>query len=77
MGVAVVLFWPAVFLVKGDGPEADEYAELVGERNAIEAAAKEKGCAVKFASLKSKGNPGVAKKKPAAPTTNFAERKGS
>lgn len=77
MGVAVVLFWPAVFLVKGDGPEADEYAELVGERNAIEAAAKRKGCKIKFASLKSKGNPGAAKKKPAAPTKNFAERKGN
>lgn len=77
MGVAVILFWPAVFLVRGDGPEAEEYAELVGERNAIEAAARRKGCKIKFASLKSKENAPKTSKKPAAPSNNFAERKGS
>ena len=57
MGVALILFWPAALFVKGDGPEADRYAELLGERKAIEAAAKRKGCNIKFAPLKSNESP--------------------
>ena len=52
-GVAIVLFWPAAFFVKGDGPEAEEYARLLGERQAIEEASKRKGCGIKFEELKS------------------------
>lgn len=52
-GVAIVLFWPAAFFVKGDGPEAEQYAQLVGERQAIEQASKQKGCGIKFAPLTS------------------------
>lgn len=48
-GVAVVLFWPAVFFVEGDGAEASEYARLKGERDAIESAAIEKDCSIQFA----------------------------
>ena len=53
MGVALVLFWPAAFFVKGDGPEAEEYARLLGERQAIEKASKAKGCGIKFEPLQS------------------------
>lgn len=59
-GVAIVLFWPAAFFVKGDGPEAEQYAQLIGERQAIEEASKRKGCGIKFAPLtsaNSKENP--------------------
>ena len=66
MGVALVVFWPAAFFVKGDGPEAEEYAKLLGERRAIEAASKRQGCNIKFVALqgsdkkekKPEGNPG-------------------
>ena len=75
MGVALVVFWPAAFLVKGDGPEADEYAELLGERRAIEKAAKRKGCKIKFAPLKSSTQTAEAKKKNEPVRTNFAEQK--
>lgn len=37
MGVGLVLFWPALFLLEGgDGPEAQEYARLKGEHEAIQ-----------------------------------------
>src|SRR5215470_13663356 len=35
-GVAVVVFWPAAFLVSGDGPTASELAQLKGQSVAIE-----------------------------------------
>ena len=41
-GVGVVLFWPALFFIDGDGPEATEYARLKGEREAIEKVAIQK-----------------------------------
>lgn len=57
MGVALILFWPVALFVKGDGPEAERYAELIGERKAIEQAAKHKRCKIKFAPLKSNESP--------------------
>lgn len=45
-GVAVVVFWPAAFLVGGDGPQAAELANLKGQMVAIEQAAVMKNCAV-------------------------------
>ena len=45
-GVAVVVFWPAAFLVGGDGPQAAELANLKGQMVAIEQAANMKRCAV-------------------------------
>lgn len=47
-GVAVVLFWPAAFLIKGDGASAAELARLKGEMEAIERASVEKRCGVEF-----------------------------
>lgn len=49
MGVGLVLFWPALFLLEGgDGVEAQQYARLKGERDAIERAAVPKKCELKF-----------------------------
>lgn len=45
MGVGLVLFWPALFFVRGDGPEAQEYARLQGEHQALEQAYIQKDCA--------------------------------
>ncbi|WP_211369256.1 hypothetical protein [Roseospira navarrensis] len=44
MGVGVLLFWPALFFIDGDGPEANEYARLKGEREALDQAAIRKDC---------------------------------
>lgn len=49
MGVGLLLFWPALFLLEGgDGPEAQEYSRLKGEREAIEKVSIEKNCRIKF-----------------------------
>ena len=46
MGVGLVLFWPTLFLLEGgDGPEAQEYAHLKGEHEALEKVAVQKECA--------------------------------
>ncbi|MGB1539719.1 MAG: hypothetical protein ACPG80_02055 [Rickettsiales bacterium] len=45
MGVGLVLFWPALFFLEGgDGAQAQEYARLKGEFNALEDVAIQKGC---------------------------------
>lgn len=45
-GVGLVLFWPALFFIDGDGPEANEYARLKGEHEALQKAEIEKKCTV-------------------------------
>jgi hypothetical protein len=47
-GVAIVLFWPAAFFVKGDGATAAELGRLKGEYEALEQASIRKHCALKF-----------------------------
>jgi hypothetical protein len=47
-GVAIVVFWPAAFLVGGDGPMAAELAQLKGQMIAIEQASIQKKCGIKF-----------------------------
>lgn len=47
-GVAVVLFWPALFALDGDGPTASELARLKGEMEAIERASIQKNCGIQF-----------------------------
>ena len=47
-GVAIVLFWPAAFLVKGDGPTAAELGQLKGQMMAIEQANIAKRCGLQF-----------------------------
>lgn len=50
--VAVVIFLPAAFFIKGNGPEAVEYAKLKGEIDTLEKVAKKKGCRIKIARKK-------------------------
>lgn len=47
-GVAVVVFWPAAFLVGGDGPTAAELGQLKGQMVAIEQASIAKKCGIQF-----------------------------
>jgi hypothetical protein len=49
-GVGVVLFWPALFFMKGDGATAAEVARLKGEMQAIEQVNRTKNCEIVFAS---------------------------
>ena len=44
MGVGLVLFWPALFMVDGNDGAQSEYARLKGEYEAIQQAATLKGC---------------------------------
>lgn len=47
-GVAIVIFWPAAFLVGGDGPTAAELSQLKGQMVAIEQASIQKKCGIQF-----------------------------
>lgn len=44
-GVALVVFWPAAFLIEGDGAQTQELSRLKGEHEAIDQAAISKNCA--------------------------------
>ncbi len=48
MGVSLVLFWPAIFMVGGDKGNASQVAELKGEMNAIQQVNAEKSCGIQF-----------------------------
>jgi hypothetical protein len=45
---AVVIFWPAAFLVGGDKQTAAELAQMKGQMVAVEQASIEKKCNIKF-----------------------------
>ena len=45
---AVVVFWPALFLMKGDGATAAELGRLKGEMDAIEQTSIRKSCGITF-----------------------------
>jgi hypothetical protein len=47
-GVGAVLFWPALFLIKGDATSAQEVAQLKGDMDAIEQADIQKRCGIEF-----------------------------
>lgn len=49
MTVGLVVFWPALFLMKGDGAQAAEVARLKGEMEAIEHASIANNCGISFA----------------------------
>lgn len=49
MTVGLVVFWPALFFMKGDGAPAAEVSRLKGEMDAIEAASVTNNCGIKFA----------------------------
>lgn len=49
MGVGLVLFWPTLFFLEGgDGVEAQEYARLKGQRDAIESVSIQRKCGIEF-----------------------------
>lgn len=48
MAVGMVLFWPALFFMKGDSATAAEVARLKGEMDALEKASVQKNCGIKF-----------------------------
>ncbi|MGV8854342.1 MAG: hypothetical protein ACOH2L_06815 [Devosia sp.] len=48
-GVGLVLFWPALFFMKGDGADAAEVARMKGEMQAIEQVNGVKKCGIVFA----------------------------
>ena len=45
---AIVIFWPAAFLVGGDKQTAAELAQMKGQMNAIEQASIQKNCGIQF-----------------------------
>jgi hypothetical protein len=47
--VGLVLFWPALFFMKGDGADAAEVARMKGEMQAIEQVNRMKNCGIVFA----------------------------
>ncbi|KFC61798.1 hypothetical protein FF80_03996 [Devosia sp. LC5] len=50
-GVAIILFWPAAFFMKGDGAAAAEVARFKGEMQAIEQVNRVKNCGIQFAPI--------------------------
>ncbi len=47
-GVGVVVFWPVLFALEGDGPTAVELGRLKGEMEAIEKVSVRKNCGIEF-----------------------------
>jgi hypothetical protein len=46
--VSVIVFWPALFALNGDGPQAQEVARLKGEMQALEQVSQQKSCGIDF-----------------------------
>ena len=46
--VGVIVFWPALFMIEGDGQSAAELARLKGEYETLEKVAINKGCKLEF-----------------------------
>ena len=46
--VGVVIFWPSLFFLKGNGPQAAELASLKGQMEAVEQASIRKNCGIQF-----------------------------
>ena len=47
MAAGLILFWPTLFFLEGgDGPQAQEYARLKGEFDALERVAIQKECGI-------------------------------
>jgi hypothetical protein len=47
-GVGVIIFWPALLMISGDGNNAAELARLRGELEALEQVAIRKRCGIRF-----------------------------
>jgi hypothetical protein len=48
MGVGLVLFWPAMFMIRGNDEKTAELARVRGEMEAIQQASIEKNCGIQF-----------------------------
>jgi hypothetical protein len=48
MGVGLILFWPSLFFIKGDGQTAAELGRLRGEFDALEQVSIQKNCGIQF-----------------------------
>lgn len=46
--VGAILFWPALFLIKGDSETSAEVSRLKGEMEALEQASIKKNCGIEF-----------------------------
>jgi len=46
--VGLVVFWPSLFFIKGDGAKAAELANLKGQMEAVEQASLRKNCGIAF-----------------------------
>ena len=66
MGVGLVLFWPALFFLDGDTPQAAEYGRLKGEFEAIEKASIQQQCGFKIEQPKIQSAEAETAKQPAA-----------
>lgn len=65
--IGVVVFWPALFLIKGDNSKAAEVARLKGEMQAIEQASLAKQCDIRFKGAATPPSAPQAARQPAAP----------
>jgi len=48
--ISLILFWPAMFFIGGDGATASEVARLKGEMDALEQISIQKKCGIEFRS---------------------------
>ena len=48
--ISLILFWPAMFFIGGDGATASEVARLKGEMDALEQVSIQKNCGIEFRS---------------------------
>ena len=51
MTVGLILFWPTLFFLHGNGPEAQEYGRLKGEYETLEKVSIQKECGYEFKPL--------------------------
>ena len=51
MAIGLILFWPSLFFINGNGPEAQEYGRLKGEYDALEKVSIQKECGYEFREL--------------------------
>jgi hypothetical protein len=79
MGVGLILFWPALFFIKGNDAQEAELARVKGEMEAVQKASIAKQCSIQFQTTppaaKSKETP-QATTKPAGDQTQAAQLKG-
>jgi hypothetical protein len=68
MGVGLVVFWPALFMMKGNDENAVELASLKGQMDAIEQASIKKKCGITFQHIKPEA-PKSAQPMPEYPTS--------